>query len=111
MQMLFNMSFSKAVKGIGKPCIKSVPNETGLLGYYHKETGKLLIPHWDSIREALPHYYRKAFDRIERNDFWYSDYLPGSEIKKPCYIILRDSKGYELNRVYFMPYYYRDGVA
>lgn len=111
MHMLFNLSLSKPIKGFGKPSVKAVLNDTGILGYNHKETRELLIPHWDSIRDCLPHYYRKAFNRVRLNQFWYDQTCQGSEIIKPCYIILRDSKGYELNRVYFMPYYYRDGVA
>jgi len=99
MPLLFSLHLSSHREGFGKPFVRAV--ERGLVGVYR--AGKPYGPDRAAIREALPHYYRKAFDRAD-GTFWLTE---GTE---NFHVDLRDARGRYLNRVYAMAYDFDPGT-
>lgn len=60
--------------------------------------GLVETPHRASVRECLPHYYRKALDRA--GAFWRSKH----DDTKPQYVTLYNARGRYLNTLYAIPY-------
>jgi len=105
MTLLFSLHATPHPKLWGKPCVRSV--EPAFAGLYDETSGRILAPDHDAVREALPHYWRKAFDRGGR--FWYDrnarmtpDGLKGSA----PYLTLRGSRGRILATLYAIPYHF-----
>lgn len=98
MTTLYNLALSRHIKGFGKPAVRAVP--AVLAG--HVREGELVRPNADEIRECLPHYYRKAFDRSGKA-FWFTS----GDNDGPAYCTLRDTRGRYLNTIYATPYEYR----
>lgn len=98
MTTLYTLQLSTHKKGFGKPSVHCVPSQ-GMLGNLCPETRAIVKPDSDAVREALPHYYRKAFDRAN-NAWWFTQ----GEVFKPIYMTLNDSRGHRLNTLYAIPY-------
>lgn len=99
MATLYSLHFGRHPKGFGKPCVKAV--RAKLAGNLCPETGEIVRPDTQAVREALPHYYRAAFDRAI--GFWFRS-VPGGDCFKPAYVTLRNSRGKYLNTLYAIPY-------
>ena len=63
--MLYNITASRGTRQIF--CVRAVP-PTGIVGHWTGE--EILTPDTTALREALPHYWRKALDRSSGN-FWF----------------------------------------
>lgn len=80
---------------------------------YHLDQGRHMVPDYAAIREALPHYWRKAYDRA--GGFWFPATLhsPLSGLMDPsnaAHMNLLGSRGKHLGTLYATPYLYqRDG--
>lgn len=96
MPLLYSLHLSRHINGFGKPSVRSV--QAMLAGHQCSETRETVRPDATAVRDALPHYYRKAFDRTG-GMFWFS-----SEADKPAHLTLRDRRGRYLNTVYALPY-------
>lgn len=77
-----------------------------LMGFHHD--GTLWVPDRSTIREALPHYWRKAWDR-GKGRLWYTR-AAGAELSDTpvrglyAHCHLRDTDGYYIATVSFEPY-------
>jgi hypothetical protein len=96
MSTLYSLHLSRHVPGMVKGPVKShsLGLFDGLIGDLD-DSGNLVTPDASSVRECLPHYYRKAFDRANK-----------SQIRGECGVFwtLRSAKGKYLNTVYALPY-------
>lgn len=103
MTLLFSLHLSTSKKGFGKPSIK--PVQASLAGIWDSKAQKLVKPCPESVRAALPHYYRKAFDRSGGN-FWFNknELDVTYERTSAPHLTLRDSRGRYLNTIYAIPY-------
>jgi hypothetical protein len=97
MPTLYTLLLSKPIKGFGKPSVNAIPAMTA--GDLCPVTRELVRPNPNGVREALPHYYRKAFDR-NGGTGWFN----AREAFKGCYFTLTDTRGKYLNTVYAVPY-------
>ena len=97
MAYLYKLSLLYPVKGFGKPSVRSSPT-AGLAGHLNPETGALVGPSLEDVREALPHYWRRAFDR--HRHVWFQD-APDDKVAT---IRLYGSRGQVLNVVLAVPY-------
>lgn len=95
MPLLFSLHLSKGRAGFGKPRVAGV--NADLAGHLCTETNTLRMPKPDDVLQALPHYYRKAFERAAKR-FWFP-----SDARTP-YVHLCDSRGKYLNTLYAIPY-------
>lgn len=68
----------------------------GVVGYYHDD--KPWIPDHDAVREALPHHWRKAFDRA--GPFRWCQWC-GNE--HPGHVPLTDARGQYITTIYAQP--------
>lgn len=109
MTLLFSLHLSTHKKGFGKPSVKGEP--AAHCGAWDNGQGKLIAPCKDSVRQALPHYYRKAFDRSGGN-FWFNKHALGIEQERSSapYLHLRDSRGRWMNTIYAIPYDFKVNV-
>jgi hypothetical protein len=86
--------------------VHAVESATGRAGVYNDETGKVLVPDRDAVREALPYHWRKAFDR-NGGSFWFDGTGKlterGYNGASP-FITLRNYRGVYLATVYAVPY-------
>jgi len=75
-------------------------HKTGMVkGPVNGETiGISEMPERAAVRECLPHFYRKAFDRA--GSFWQNKH----DVTKPQHVTLHNSRGKYLNTVYAIPY-------
>ena len=96
MPTLYSLALSRQVKGFGKPCVRAVP--AVICGHLCPETKEIVRPDAGAVREALPHYWRKAFDRTA-GCFWFPDIG-----NAPARITLYDSRGRFLSAVWAAPY-------
>lgn len=96
MATLYSIHLSKPIKGFGKPSVHSKP--AMIAGHTCQETGEIVSPDVQAVREALPHYYRKAFDRTG-GTFWFN-----KNEREAAYLTLHDARGRYLNTVYAIPY-------
>lgn len=103
MTLLFSLHLSSNKKGFGKPSVRGEPS--ALIGVWDSKQRKLVKPCAESVRAALPHYYRKAFDRSGGN-FWFNKHALGIKQEKASapYLHLRDSRGRWINTIYAIPY-------
>lgn len=77
--------------------VRAVPAD--LVGHLDPGTTELIRPDGEALREALPHNWRKAFDRAGR--FWF----PRSDDKNPlASLTLRDRRGQAIAYLYAKPY-------
>jgi hypothetical protein len=90
---VYVLHLSKSRNGFGKPTVPAI--RSAHTGHYIAETGTTVKPDSAAIRAALPHYYRKAFDRA-CGAIWFDKH----DDNKPAYITLRDARGRYLNTVY-----------
>ena len=93
--------------------VKAVEDNETFRAYHLDKDGKHLVPDYAAIRDALPHYHRKAFDRIR--NWWFpvtlhSDLSGILDMKNACNAQLHDSKGRLLGTIYATPYLF-DGVT
>lgn len=111
MTLLFSIHASPSPKGFGKPSVHAVP-PAGLVGVYDEVTGEVWTPDANAIREALPHQWRKAWDRAS-GSFWYDkngrmtpEGLKGSTPYKTIY----RADGSRLATIYALPYHFGQKV-
>ena len=97
MPLLYSIHLSRHIKGFGKPCVRSIP-APAISGHWDKETKDIVTPDKAAVRNALPHYWRKAFDRAS---VWFP-----KDGDKPAYATLYNSRGRYLNTVYLIPYHF-----
>ena len=93
--MLYLLLFSTHPKGFGKPTVHAIPS-TGFTGHLD-ENGKLVTPDMIAVREALPHYLRKSFDRTPCTSF------NSRDNNLPAHKTLYSTRGKYLNTLYFQP--------
>lgn len=63
----------------------------------------LVNPDYDAVRECLPHYWRKAWDR--RNGAWFTqEHGAEGDMRKPAHVTLRTARGKTLATIYLQPY-------
>ena len=67
MTLLWNIFLNGKKAGV----VKSV-KPLGFIGFYSKEDNEILVPCDNSVRDCLPHYWHKAFDRAPLG-FWYGE--------------------------------------
>lgn len=101
---LYSLHLSKSRDGFGKPAVRSIPT-TGIAGHLCPVTGVIVVPDPVAIRAALPHYYRKAFDR--GHTFWFTDQAGKPNPPKPAHMTLLDRRGHTLNTLYAIPYVFK----
>lgn len=74
---------------------------------YHLDDGKHLTPDYAAIRDAIPHYHRKAFDRAGT---WFFPITLNSALsgipdrKNAASLYLSDARGNPLGTLYATPY-------
>lgn len=74
---------------------------------YHLYEGKRLVPDYAAIRDAIPHYHRKAFDRAGT---WFFPTTLNSALsgipdrKNAASLCLRDARGNHLGTLHATPY-------
>lgn len=76
---------------------------------YHWHSGKHIRPDYSAIRDALPHYHRKAYDR--NATWWFPSTMHSRlsgilDLKNSCSRMLYDRKGKKLGTLYACPYLY-----
>lgn len=94
MVTLYSIHLSTHKSGHVKGPVKAV--RPAFAGHYRKVEDDILAPDLAAVRECLPYYYRKAFDRAGNPWFPQDD--------SPAYVTLRDTRGRYLNTVYMQPY-------
>jgi hypothetical protein len=99
MTLLYSLHLSRHPKGFGKPSVYPRVKHEGIHGHTDPATGELVVPNFAEVREALPHYYRAAFDRTGAQ-YWFDANKP----LVPCHLTLRNSRGKYLNTLYAIPY-------
>jgi hypothetical protein len=97
MPTLYTIHLSKHTRGMVKGPVKAIP--AVYAGHLCKDTNYIVKPDPEAIRECLPAYYRKAFDRTG-GSFWFSS--RGNNC--PASLELRGSRGQYLNTIYAQPY-------
>jgi hypothetical protein len=104
MTTLYSIHLGRHIKRFGKPCVRAEP--AGLIG--HLRNGQLVRPDGAAIRVALPHYYRKAFER-SNGMFRYVSEVAGDDgnTRKSAYCTLYSSRGRYLNTIYAIPFEYK----
>ncbi|QWY83400.1 hypothetical protein [Rhizobium phage RHph_X3_9] len=91
---IYELSLAKPRADFGKPTVHFV-NAQGTSGHLVTVAGErfFIVPNLHAVREALPHYYRKALDRSP--NMWFDYHNPDN----PCWIYLRDYRNKYLNTV------------
>ena len=82
-------------------------DDTEAFRAYHLIDGKHLRPDYAAIRQALPHYHRKAFDRAV--NWWFPITLRQEvgyaiQCDNACSLTLTDRRGRLLGTIYAAPY-------
>lgn len=83
-------------------CLCVHPIRADLAGHLDPITSELIRPDDAALREALPHYWRKAFDRT-RGRFWFPD---TGDANRLASLTLRDTRGRTIASLYAQPYVY-----
>lgn len=102
--VLFEVLTTRANRKLGS--VRSVEGITA--GVYHPIQQRTFAADLAAVRECLPHYWRKAWDRAagpwyERGGRFASDY--GRRfIGRTPFVTLRDSRGVYLTTIYLLPY-------
>lgn len=102
MTMLYSVHLSRNTQGATKASVHAV--QADLAGHLSEETGELIKPDPQAVSDALPWYYRKAFERAGRS-FWY--YTDG---RGPATCVLYSTRGHYLNTIYAIPYSFKAGA-
>ena len=77
-------------KGAGRAC------------HYFADAGQV-EPDYAAVRECLPHYWRKAWDR--RGGVWFTDEAGREgDVRKPAHVTLKTRRGRYLTTLYLQPY-------
>lgn len=92
--MRYCLHLSRHVDRFGKPFAPAVP--AMLCGHLDSDSGAIVSPDAAAVRSALPHYWRKAFDRA--GSFWFPKDGNGA-----AHVALHDSRGRYRNTVYAIP--------
>lgn len=101
MALLFSLHLSHHVDGFGKPSVHARP--AGIVGHY--VDGVPYQPDRDAVRAALPHYWRKAFDRTN-GTWWFNKH----DATMPATLSFSDRRGRYLNTLYAIPYQFSAGA-
>ena len=101
MPVLYHLHLSRHVAGMVRGPVKAMPAK-GFLSDRCAESGALVVPDESSVRECLPAFYRKAFDRTRFS-------LSRVSGQSGFHIRLRGSRGQYLNTIYAIPH--PDSVA
>lgn len=96
MPILYSVQLSTRKPGHVTGPVKAV--RAAYAGHWRKAENDIVKPDMAAVRECLPHYYRKAFDRAGGSAWFPSD------SDSPAYVTLWDSRGRYLNTVYLQPY-------
>ena len=119
--VLYNVTFAAGLKGNYRhlrpyerqiATVKAVEDCNAFLSH-HLYEGKQLVPDYAAIRDALPHYHRKAFDRAETWFFPITLHSALSGIPDPknaAGLCLRDARGNRLGTLYATPYLSTDEI-
>jgi hypothetical protein len=94
--------------------VRSLESDAFTSYHFDKEDGKHLEPDYAAIRAALPHQWRKAFDRI--NMWWFPVSLIEPLTASPnnrnwCSATLFDSRGNLIGSLYAVPYVFNPVTA
>ena len=87
--------------------VAATENSEAFRACHLDKDGKHLTPDYAAIRAALPHYHRKAFDRVLN---WWFPVTLRSELsglldqRNACNAQLHDRKGRLLGTIYATPY-------
>lgn len=100
MPTLYRLTLSRRALGFVSGPVRAVPS-LGITG--HLRNGVLVVPDVDAVRECLPHYYRKAFDRAGQA-FWFTSEAGKGADNSPAYCTLYSARGRLLNTLYATPY-------
>lgn len=92
--MRYCLHLSRPIDRFGKPFVPAVP--AAFSGHLDPENGDIVKPDAAAVRSALPHYWRKAFDRA--GSFWFP--MDGDGTGR---ITLHDSRGRYCATVYAIP--------
>lgn len=89
--------------------VKSVEDNETFRAYHMDKDGAHYVPDYAAIRDALPHYHRKAFDRVR--NWWFPVTLHSAlsgilDQKNACNAQMYDAKGRLLGTLYATPYLY-----
>ena len=108
--LLFSIHATPHPKGMGKPSVRAIP-PGAICGLYDEQSDAVWRPDPDAVRAALPHQWRKAWDRSGGN-FWYTRdarFLVGGRttVGSMPYITLRNARGHHLATIYAIPYRYK----
>jgi hypothetical protein len=74
-----------------------IPPAPGVNGHWDDRTREIIVPDTKALRDALPHYWRAAFDRAQT--FWYT-----RDGNNRAYAPLYDTRGRKLVTIYATPY-------
>lgn len=84
------------------------PSVTGI-GVYSTKLDAVFQPDPEAVREALPHYWRKAFDRAGARFWFYSGAKirdDNTEVNGGAYLRLCSTRGRHLVTLYATPYHF-----
>lgn len=105
MTMFYTITSGKRTAGLAKGPVRAVETAgAGHAAHLNQETGKLCVPRDLSVRECLPHYWRKAWDRVAASSFTFISEI-GETRHHSCYKPLHDSKGRYITTIYAAPFY------
>ena len=104
MTVLFSLHATPHPRLWGKPSVRATP--ATVVGLYDEKAREIWAPDRAAIREALPHQWRRAFDR-QGGNFWHDRdarmTADGFKGRAP-YLTLRGSRGRTLATLYAIPY-------
>jgi len=83
--------------------VKAVEHKGAGRACHYFEGHGLVEPDYPAVRECLPHYWRKAWDR--HGGVWFTDEagVEGDK-RKPASVTLTSSRGKTLATIYLQPY-------
>ena len=82
--------------------VKAVEHKGAGYGAHYFDGHGLIEPDYAAVRECLPHYWRKAWDR--RAGAWFTCEDGAPEPRKPAYVTLYSSRRKYLTTIYLQPY-------
>jgi hypothetical protein len=98
MPIVYILHLSKSRNGFRKPRVDQ--QQQMLAGHLDTSSGEIVGPDLKAVREALPHYYRKAFDNA--GQFWFRAER-GSGKLRVAYCTLNNRRMKWLNTLYAIP--------
>lgn len=99
MTMLYSIHLGRSTQGATKASVRTV--RADLAGHLSEETGELIKPDPQAVADALPWYYRRAFERARQAFAFYSD------DRGPATCTLYSARGRYLNTIYAIPYSFK----